>query len=303
MNKPTVAGCVLASGLVAACCFTACGAPAVQPRDVRVAVPTVDAAWLDFVSAEVVIGPGEDKMYCTEMTYQGDDTAFTQVDTLQGKFGHHVILVSTSAPKGDGQTYDCTEMREFLPLAIPTDSWPTGHGSSLTKGTPVVMQIHYVNTSAQPILVRDVIRLKKMPVADVTTWVAPFALNHEIFHVEPHQTGTVNFDCTIPSAAKLLLVGGHMHENGTAFKVEWGPSATALTKLYEVTEWQAEYRDSPPVNLYTTNQQDVPAGTVMRTTCSWKNDTNDALHYPHEMCATFGLLAGTKESYVCRKSQ
>ena len=31
-----------------------------------------------------------------------------------------------------------------------------------------------------PILVRDVVRLKKMDPAQVTTWVSPFAFNHEI---------------------------------------------------------------------------------------------------------------------------
>ena len=198
-------------------------------------------------------------------------------------------------------TYDCTEMTDFLPLAIPANGWPPGHGSQLKKGTPIVVQMHYVNTGTEPILVRDVVRLKRMDPATVTTWVAPFALNHEGFEVKPHAAGTITFDCVVPSEQKLLLIGGHMHENGTSFKVEWGPNVSSLTKLYEVTEWKAEYRDSPPVDLYLTNSKIIAKDTVMRVTCNWFNAKDTVLKYPHEMCATFGLFAGTKDAFLCRK--
>lgn len=288
--------------LTASCLISfACGPAAVMPRDLRVEIPAIDPGFVQFVTNEHTIQPGEDKMFCSELEYDDADTAFTEVDSRQGKFGHHLILVSTTKPRGKGSVYDCTEMTDFLPLAIPANGWPAGYASSLPKGTPVVVQLHYVNTSTQPILVRDVIRLKKMDVAQVTTWVSPFALNHETFMVPPHGTANVEFDCTIQTPQKLLLIGGHMHEWGTTFKVEWGADATHLTKLYEVPTWKADYRDSPPTDLYFTNQKDVPAGTVMRTSCSWLNDTDKALAYPHEMCATFGLFAGTKTPMVCRK--
>jgi hypothetical protein len=280
----------------------ACGPAPVAERDVRVPVPAADPLYIDFVTPETVFAPGDQKMFCTELTFDGDDTAFTEVTTLQGKFGHHAILVSTTAPRGAGSTYDCTEMTSFLPLAIPANGWPAGHGSQLKKGTPIVIQSHYLNTGTAPIRTRDVIRLKRMDPATVTTWVAPFAMNHEAFNVPPLGTASVNFDCTFPMQGKLLLVGGHMHEAGTSFKAEWGASATALTTLYEVTTWQADYRDEPPVNLYISNPLPVAAGTVVRTTCAWANDKDTALTYPHEMCATFGLLAGTRDAFVCRKA-
>jgi hypothetical protein len=137
----------------------------------------------------------------------------------------------------------------------------------------------------------------------VTTWVAPFAMNHEGFSVPPMGKASVTFDCEFPMSGKLLLLGGHMHEWGTSFKIESGASVSTLSKMYEVTTWQAEYRDEPPVNLYLTAPIDIAQGTVMRTTCAWANDMTTELKYPHEMCATFGLLAGSKEAFVCRKSQ
>lgn len=294
---------LLAVALVSLVALTNCGPAPVMPRDLRVQVPAVDPGFLDFVTNEQVIGPGEDKMFCSELEYDGADTAFTEVESLQGKFGHHVILVSTTKPRGKGSNYDCTEMTDFLPLAIPANGWPAGHGSSLPKGTPVVVQMHYVNTGTQPILVRDIVRLKRMDPAQVTTWVSPFALNHEGFTVPPHGEQTVTFDCTMTKPYKLLLVGGHMHENGTRFKVEWSPGGAGMSTLYDVPMWKASYRDEPPVNLYLSEMKDVPANTVFRTSCSWLNETDKPLAYPHEMCATFGLFAGTKEPLVCRKAQ
>ena len=58
---------LLATAIVALAVFSSCGPPAVMPRDVRVAVPTVDPGFLDFVTTEQVIGPGEDKMFCSEL--------------------------------------------------------------------------------------------------------------------------------------------------------------------------------------------------------------------------------------------
>lgn len=279
-----------------------CLQPVALPRDVRVAVPTPDEAFIDFVTAEDVISPGEEKMVCTEFLYDQADAAFTAVTSLQGKFGHQAILVGTTHPRGAGTSYDCTEMLDFVPIAIPVGDYAAGQGTLLKTGTNVVVQMHYVNTSSQPILVRDVVRLKRVPIASVTTWVAPFALNLEQFVVPTARLIDRSFDCQTPEPYQLLLIGGHMHEHGATYRVEWGPDAAHLQSLYDVTPWKAEYRDSPPVSLFS-QPIDVPAGSVFRTTCAWVNETGSNLEYPREMCATFGLVAGTRTPFLCRSLQ
>ena len=295
---------VLRVGLVAAA-FVACGPAAVVPldvRDVRVAIPAPDPLWVDIVTPDQTVPPHSEKMFCTDLVYDGDETAFDQVKALQGKFGHHLVLVSTTKPNPPGTTYDCTDaasMANFRPFAIPLNDLPTGMGSYLPKGKPIVVQLHYINTTAQPLLIRDVVRLRKMKVDDVKVWTSVMTHLNTGFRLPPHSNFGTTFDCKIAADVNVLMIGGHMHEWGSALKIELGPDTAHLKTEYEVKEWKADYRDDPPVNLYTQNPKLLPAGTVIRTSCSWNNTTDHTIGFPEEMCVSFGLVSGTKEPVVC----
>ncbi len=281
----------------------ACGRPpsADEARDVRVAIPTKDDALIDFVGPEATLQPGEDKMYCGTLAYDGESIAFSKVESLQGKFGHHVVLLAQKAddPTPVGSMYDCSKMTNFEPFAIPLDAVPAGYGTSLPQGKKLIIQFHYLNTGDKPILVRDVIRLKKMAVKDVQKWTSVYATNEVGFEVPPNAIGhKVTFDCALPQDVELIAFGGHMHEWGAKFRAELGQPG-AMTELYRVDAWKADYRDSPPISLFQSAPKALTTGTVLRTTCEWNNDTDRALKFPEEMCATFGFVAGVKDPVVC----
>jgi len=282
----------------------ACGrAPESNERDVRVPIPEKNDALIDFVSPEAVIEPGEDKMICGVVQYDGDDIAFNAVDSLQGKFGHHVVL-HAQLPTDDrpvGTVYECGKMTNFEPYAIPIDAITGGYGTSLPKGKKLIIQSHYLNTSEQPLRVRDVIRLSKIPVADVTKWMSVYAASDVGFELTPKSEGIkTTFDCTIPQDLELLGFGGHMHEWGTSFKAELGTPGGTMETLYDVPKWTAEYRDSPPFNLYQTAPKLLKQGQVLRTTCVWNNDSTRTMHFPDEMCAAFGVVGGIKTPVLCQ---
>lgn len=283
------------------CCFAALVACGPKPRDVRVEVPPAEQGLYDVVTPEQIIPAGSEKMFCTDIVYQGEDTAFWKVDARQGKFGHHVILLGSKKPKPEGTTYDCTDaasMKDFEPFAIM--DLPEGSGTQLDHGKAMVVQLHYVNTSKEDILVRDVIRLGIKPRSEITRWVAPFGLNIANFKVPPRAADSkATFDCNVKTEADLILLGGHMHERGSAIKTELGADVNTLTTRYQVDAWKADYRDAPPVELFMSSPLHVTPGMVLRTTCTWNNDTDHELAFPEEMCASFGLLAGTQEAWVC----
>lgn len=282
----------------------ACGRPATMAdvRDVRVPVPTKDDALIDFIGPEATLEPGQDKMLCGTLSYDGDSIAFSKVESLQGKYGHHVVLLAQKAddPTPAGQMYDCSKMTNFEPFAIPLDAVPAGYGTSLPKGKKLIIQFHYLNAGDKPLLVRDVIRLKKMALTDVQKWTSVYATNQVGFEIPPHAVGhKVTFDCALPQDVELIAFGGHMHEWGAKFKAELGPAGGAMTELYAVNQWKADYRDSPPISLFQTAPKNLTQGTVLRTTCEWNNDTDRKLVFPEEMCATFGFVAGVKDPVVC----
>jgi hypothetical protein len=279
--------------------FFACGPNA---RDVRVKPPPTDSSYFEVTTPEQIVPAGEERMFCTDMIYKGPDTPFRDVESFQGKFGHHVILMSTAKPKPEGTTYDCTDiktMKDMRPFGIPLEL-PPGYANWMPNGTALVVQMHYVNTSKEDILVRDFIRLKKVAESEVLHWAAPIATNQAEFSIPPRSPDTkVEFDCTIDRDFDLLLLGGHMHERGSYFRAQIGPDTAHLETKYETPEWKPDFRDAPPVTLFTSAPVRMKAGTVIRTTCQWNNDTDKELKFPEEMCATFGVIGETRDPWVC----
>jgi len=182
---------------------------------------------------------------------------------------------------------------------LPGTPLDPGYGILVPQGLQFVMQIHYVNASSSPILVRDVARLKKVDMASVTHWTTTFTSNSRRLQVPAGQTSRESFDCALPESVELLVVGGHMHEKGAAFRLEAGPADGPFETLYYVDPWRPEYRDVPPVTLLFDEPKPLSAGTVVRTTCEWDNDLAEDLAFPEEMCAGFGYIAGTQAPVHC----
>jgi len=271
-------------------------------RDVRVAIPEPDAIHMDFIGPEQIIQPGEDKLFCTHFRYDGEDAAFNQQEALQGKFGHHTVLLAAKEPLPPGTTEDCTDvasMSKFEAFTLPTDEMPAGLGTFLPKGKQFVLQSHYLNTDSVPLRVRDVVRLKMVPIENVQKWASMYATNSYDLALAPHQVTDVQFDCTFPTDARLLLFGGHMHEWGTRFEASIGPDVNNLESSYLVDTWVTQYRDSPPISLFFTNPKPLTTGMIVRTHCTFNNNTDQVLDFPHEMCSTFALVEGSKDPITC----
>ncbi|MBX7084279.1 MAG: hypothetical protein K1X88_34040 [Nannocystaceae bacterium] len=273
-----------------------------MPVDERVEVPADGPDVLNFGGAEFVVQAGEDVMMCYSVDYTGGEVAYKNAISLQGKGGHHVILLGAKEPLAAGTVEDCSDgmdMSKYDLLMIPQEL-PPGYGTILPAGRHMVIQSHYVNTTDHPILVRDFVQLDLIPMEEVQTFAAPIATNTIDITLEPGKTGEVSFDCTIDEDVELLMVGGHMHEWGTKFETKIGPSVDELESLYLVDPWHSDFRDVPPVTLFLDNPKAITAGTVIRTSCYWNNTESEAIKFPHEMCSTFGILAGIKDPIECR---
>lgn len=274
----------------------------IEARDERVPMPPDQPNVLNFPGAEFVVEAGKDKLVCVHATYDGDDIAFRDAISLQGKGGHHVILLGAREDQPEGTIEDCSDasdMSKYDALMIPQEL-PDGLGSLLTAGRRMVIQSHYVNTTDEPILVRDIVQLRTLPVEDVGTWASPFVTNVADFSIPPGEVQEVSFDCPVPEDVDLLMIGGHMHEWGTKFSIEMGMTEDAMETTYLVDPWRAEFRDLPPVTLFLNDPKPLTAGLTVRTTCTFSNTQSEPLTFPHEMCATFGIVAGVKEPIVCR---
>jgi hypothetical protein len=280
-----------------------------DPTDVD-AVPEGGEQWY---GPEVVVEPGQEVQYCTFGTYTGPDIGITSFESWQGKAGHHLILLGSAASPldyADGQTVDCTQtntmMTSFEPLinAEPIEAGrskielPEGMAVKLREGQRYVFQAHYVNTTTERLLERDIMNVGFMPIDEVEEWAAAFALTQVNLSLPPAQASELTFDCAFDEPYEVMYLTGHLHEYGTRFSFEYG-TGEDLTLEYEIPEWDPVYRDAPPLNRYERDELWFEPGGVLRTNCEWFNDTDEVLEFPAEMCATYGMLVGSTTPVVC----
>lgn len=276
---------------------------ALEPLDVRVELPEPDPGYIDFVAGETVIPPGEERMICTHVEFDSDeDAAFEYLDSMQGKYGHHVVLLAAKQPLPAGTVEDCTapeDMAKYDAYTIGDQELPPGYGVRLPAHHRMVVQAHYVNGDDRPIRTRDVVRLKRIAVDQVQTWAAIYVTNTLNVHIPAKDQAQVEFDCRVKKDVDLLVLGGHMHEWGTRFELLYGPDEDHLESLYLASPWVPQYRDLPPMTLFFQHPFKLQAGYLLRTKCQWHNDKDTELAFPHEMCTSFGYVGGTKDPEVC----
>jgi hypothetical protein len=267
----------------------------------------------------VEIEPGEDKMICVYGTYTGPDVGLHDVHTHQGRYGHHLQLMGTTTPTldaPDGTIVDCTgdtpefQMASLEPIGLTNGGevdgepigvsmpLPDGYAVELESGQRYILQAHYVNASSERLRIGDKAVLTVVPTEEVQTWVAPLVLNRDDFRIPAGGELTTSFDCTTEADWSAMYLLGHMHEWGTSFRLDRVEGDTVIP-TYEVPEWDPVFRDAPMVMDGTTSPLALPAGTTLRTTCSWSNDTAEDLVFPHEMCVAVMFVYPQKATVIC----
>ncbi len=273
---------------------------------------------MQWITPDYVIPAFSEQMMCWVTTWEGETTGISGLYTYQSPLGHHVVVNLTNADPTalpDGSTFDCTKtedlpMTELEPLMVGgviggaennnegAVVLPEGMATRLASGSRLILQSHYVNATANDILVRDVVNVAFVPESEVDIWAAAFV------HVQtdlaiPEGPSSIDFKCTWEQDATLLFLGGHMHEWGASFSTKYTPIGGEETVIYDIPAWDPLYRDAPPVNDYQAAPWVVFTGDSFTTHCAWDNDTGGVLEFPAEMCVTFGMFYPSQIPVVC----
>lgn len=286
----------------------ACGQDGIGPggRDVvdnRAAIPDPDPRYLDIVTPEVVIEPGEEKQLCFHQVSHGP-LAIRGLGTRQGLHGHHISLMTSSEPKPEGTLEDCSgpvENGKLLWFVLAFEPLPPGYAIDIPDGTPFVMQFHYINTTDEPILVRDVARLLRAERETVTGWVSTL-ITTQVDLAIPTGRSTLTWDCTLDEPHRLMILSGHMHELGTRFTLGLSNGGDPMTMLYQVDPWKDTFRDTAPTTVFYGAPLELRAGSTLRTSCEWNNTSGEVVGYPVEMCTLFAYVAGAGKQLQCTPS-
>lgn len=261
-----------------------------------------------FDLTEQVVPAGKDIVLCHYLERTTDELYVRAFESFQGEHGHHLIIFKAVVQEEPGTVRDCTsaeDMVRFTPVISSVqfglERFPDGMAIRVPRGAQIVLQQHYVNTSDKELRVKDVAFMTKVAKEEVETLAGFYGLSDIFFELPPGEETTLSFRCKAPRDMNVLLVGPHMHEWGTRFRVTL-TQATGTTELMDLA-WKANYRDEPPTLDYDKDRPLVlKEGDTIATECVFRNTTSKVLKFPEEMCATYGYffpaVAG-KDEFIC----
>jgi hypothetical protein len=264
-------------------------------------MPPVADGFVRYETDPVMVPAGKDVMWEQWVAPPIDsDKDVIAVSGLQTKGGHHALLLATTnaMPVGTSRAWqDADQLTTRTVGAVGGDGGdanllPAGVVFRVAKGSALLIQSHYINTSAEPIEGRSVIDLKLGPV-DPTAQVASLFGNTTLNVAIPPGMHSVDVTCKVQSDLRMLMYSNHMHDLGFSASTELIAADGTTTPLKVDPTWDPAWAFHPNYTTFTLQApQVIPAGSTLHTKCTWTNTKSTTVSFPDEMCVFAGYQLG-----------
>jgi hypothetical protein len=243
-----------------------------------------------------------------------------QIHNTLAPGSHHMILYKDNMDTVEQKTpIDCRPFTGALnlsgmvqPLMITQKSddmlfLPSGVAHTLAANQMIRIELHYINTTDQPIQLQANADFYAADPATIHDEADILFIGSPDVQLPPNQTTTLeeffapsraNLDL---SAAKFFAITGHEHHLGTdvTVQVSTGLMATNAKMVYQPNP----FLWSEPVTQTWTPEFTVPAGSGFDFTCTWNNTTSAQVQFGesanNEMCFFWAYYYPSKGSHVC----
>ena len=270
---------------------------------------TITDDLLSFETGEFEVPPGDvfECFYTDVITER--ELAVRGAAGQQVTGGHHVTIYYTELVK-DPQHHPCdsAEMADWRMIggggdegeaAISKLRMPDGLAIRVPAGVQIVLQSHYINLG-ESYTANDSASLELVATESVRDYVNQFVVNDVGFSVPPHEEFESVSTCTVPAAIDIIRLLGHMHEWGSFYKLERLDAADQPVETIIEKEWEPVFASDPEILQFDpATPMQIAAGTRLRQTCRWFNDTEDPILFPREMCIAFGLYVPDDGEIFC----
>ncbi|MEY4580999.1 MAG: hypothetical protein RL701_5702 [Pseudomonadota bacterium] len=274
--------------------------PAATTGYTRLAVPMVKG-----------VGAGSDISYCQYIQGPLDhDVDVLDVQGSQSPGGHHAVAYASTSTAPVGASRLCTEEDNvsqggFLGGIGGEGSGgvklPDGVAFRLPKGSSVMLNTHFVNTTDNMLDGQTAIDFKFVEVDGKRVIASLFSNGNVSFNLPAHAKNTLTAECTLPRDFKFILFSNHMHDHGSYAKTEVVHADGSVDLVHEDPTWTWEMQFNAVYSKWTLDKPLVVAkGDRLRTQCDWENTGATALTFPSEMCFGIGFfLSDGSSSPVC----
>jgi hypothetical protein len=288
---------ILACTSLLAACLAACGQSGGDDgSDILVPnLPDPPTDGVRLVSPIFKVPPGDEKFMCMRIAFDVPEDMYVKKSTIyQMEGGHHVMVVymPPGSPVEDAP-HECgdADMGNMRLIGVGTAAGrgitlPDGVAMKIPAGSRIFTQSHYLNLTDGEITAQDVIDLHMVPADKVENLAGSFTEVDLTFDIPAHASLTRVIDCHVPVDMTVPYMLPHMHEWGTHDTIEVIHGDTGATDMIYDDDWSKALRDDFPLANLDPFMHLTPADRI-RTTCTWRNDTDNDLLFPREMCATF----------------
>jgi hypothetical protein len=182
-----------------------------------------------------------------------------------------------------------------------------GLGQQIKANTTIRFDMHYINSTSQPLLKEGWVYLEYVDQSEIINLVDMITFFQGAISVPPYgNSETAKGACPVPSKRYVGLVTGHFHQNGTRFSV-WKRDTMGIdTLIYETYDWEDPgnlwYRDKTPNQPPdpTTLRHggwsgflEVQPGESIVYQCAFSNPTDQTITLGElgadQMCNVFGM--------------
>lgn len=235
-----------------------------------------DPNWFTLETGEYTVPAGAERYLCwsqtlTEPLY-ADRFEYDSVGTV-----HHFFMQKALAPEPEGfSECDVLFKPTWLPLfgAATRDAelqLPEGAAMLIPAGTQIVVQLHLLNATPEPVTERAAIRVRRSESGAAATPVGWYAFGTSRIRLPAGEATDVRSLCRVERGATVFAGGPHMHYLGTRSLLEIGSEVGALSPAHVRDPYDFDDQTIDPLAL------ELEAGDLVQLTCSFDN------HHDHEV--------------------
>jgi hypothetical protein len=270
--------------------------------------PTTAPGDLLLETPEFTVPAGAEVTMCTYTTSDATSDIITrELRNYQAPGGHHVVLFYTTARQTPG-VHECTERemsnwrfigggQESQESAL---SLPPGIGIKIPAGAQLVLQSHYLNTTAAPARVRDALVIHPAAAGEVQNVVDSYNIYDPDLSIPPRSSYGRTLECAVEQDMRIVSVLGHTHGMGERVRISIVNGAGVERMIYN-EQGGDRLQFSPPAFTFAEGGGlALQRGDRFRLICDWMNTSSETLEPPREMCASLMYYYPARGAVVCQ---
>ncbi len=261
------------------------------------------------VTPTIRVEPGEEKFLCYSTSLSTTEAVGVKSYASRMTAGsHHMILYATDTPLAeDGAIVDCSGMTAVSGKRPPvwtyasqepegTLEMPSGVGVVLGARQHLIVDMHYLNASAEPLDVHVTVNVETYAPGEEYTPAAAFVTYNTQIDVPPKGKQTVEGTCDVPAGARFFALSTHSHRYTKRATISDGDRP-----LVETTDWE-----HPATGDYRAPFLELATGKLSYR-CDYENPTDAAITVgesatKNEMCMAVGYFFPATKSGFCLNS-